>query len=46
MESIQNRGTLRCLFKVFRSGGSKAGMSVSKCLLQFSVKYPGARLQE
>ena len=46
MESMQNPGRLRRLFKVFRSGGLKAGMPVSKCLRQYSVNYPGAHLQE
>ena len=45
-ESMQNRGRLGCLFKVFRAGRSKGGMPLSKCLLQFSVEYLGPHLQE
>ena len=39
-------GGYAAFFKIFRSGGSKAGMPVSKCLLQLSFKYPDAQLQE
>ena len=43
---MQNPGRLGCLFKVSRAGRSKAGMPLSKCLLQLSVEDPGAHLQE
>ena len=46
VESMQNPGRLGCLFKVSRAGRSKAGMPLSKCLLQLSVEDPGAHLQE
>ena len=43
---MQNRGRLGCLSKVFRADRSKAGIPLSKCLLQLSVEDPGAHLQE